>query len=127
MHKLTHRIALLPAVNRVVSALRSGSKPTVAYQPRIAAADYEAFQRILGDALPGTYSTWLHVRREEALRLAREGQEVEDVPICPRAFEVYCAMSGNDRSLQDLWQMMNESNRPRAPVSPDTGMPTLRH
>ena len=125
MHNITHKTALFPAVTRVMSALRSGSKPAVAYQPRIAAADYEAFQRILGDALPASYSTWLHVRREEALRLARDGQDVEDVPVGPRAFEVYCALSGNSRSLQDLWHMANDCNRPSS-FHPDTGMLTLR-
>ncbi|MGE4049101.1 MAG: hypothetical protein AB7F35_29940 [Acetobacteraceae bacterium] len=111
MHKVTHRMAFLPAVTRMMSALRSGSKSAVAYQPRIDAADYKGFQRILSDALPGTYSTWLHVRREEALRSARCGLEVEDVSVCPRDFETYCAMSGDSPSLEALWRMANGSPR----------------
>jgi hypothetical protein len=116
MLRTMHRQAFLPAVTRAVMALadRRRSDMAVTYQPRIRPVDYAAFRQLLGNELPATYGTWLHVRREQGMQMLRQGRAVEDMEVSPDAFRDLCAAAGQEPTLQALWQFARDAAHARS-------------
>lgn len=60
------------------------------YIPKIAAADYGAFVRLLKDDIPGTYDEWLTLMQRELTYTDGQGHVAEAVEITPDEFTVHC-------------------------------------
>jgi hypothetical protein len=105
MQKNIRPLACIPVISRAVLALNTRKKPIAAiiYQPLIQRSDYDAFRRIIGDGLPKTFGTWLHVRRESGMEMVYRGHNVADVKVRPEEFAAHCDATGQKPTLQHLW------------------------
>jgi hypothetical protein len=81
----------------------------ILYQPRIREVDYAAFRQLLGSELPASYSTWLHVRREQGMQMVSQGRAVEDMEVSPDAFRDLSAEKAETPTLQALWRFAREA------------------
>jgi hypothetical protein len=60
------------------------------YVPKIAAADYGAFMRLLKDDIPATHDEWLTLMERELTYAKGQGHVAEAVEITPDEFSAYC-------------------------------------
>ncbi len=61
------------------------------YVPKIAAADYGAFMRLLKNDIPGTHDEWLKLMERELTYTSGQGHVAEAVEITPDEFAAYCS------------------------------------
>ena len=74
------------------------------FLPLINPDDYDAFQRILNNALPYTYDEWGDLHVKEAADILGEGNEYREVQVYPVEFARYCTTRRTSPSLRLLYE-----------------------
>jgi hypothetical protein len=74
------------------------------FLPLINPDDYDAFQRILNNALPYTYDEWGDLHVKEAADILGEGNEYCEVQVRPVEFARYCTTRRTSPSLRLLYE-----------------------
>jgi len=72
--------------------------------PVIDTSDYDAFQRILNNALPDTYDEWGEVHVKEAADILGQGNEYCEVQVYPVEFARYCTTRRTSPSIRLLYE-----------------------
>ena len=72
--------------------------------PVIDLSDYDAFQRILNNALPGTYDEWGDLHVKEAADILGEGEEYREVSVYPVEFARFCTTRRTSPNLKLLYE-----------------------
>jgi hypothetical protein len=80
----------------------------VIFLPLINPSDYDAFQRILNNALPYTYDEWGDLHVKEAADILGEGEEYREVQVDPVEFARYCTTRRTSPSLRLLYEFTME-------------------
>jgi len=74
------------------------------FLPVIDPSDYDAFQRILNNALPYTYDEWGDLHVKEAADILGEGEEYREVQVYPVEFARFCTTRRTSPSLRLLYE-----------------------
>ena len=74
------------------------------FLPLINPDDYDAFQRILNNALPYTYDEWGDLHVKEAADILGEGREYCEVQVDPVEFARFCTTRRTSPNLKLLYE-----------------------
>jgi len=74
------------------------------FLPVIDPSDYDAFQRILNNALPYTYDEWGDLHVKEAADILGEGEEYREVSVYPVEFARFCTTRRTSPNLKLLYE-----------------------
>jgi len=84
---------------------------SIFYFPKIAAADYESFRRILKDDIPDTFDMWTRSqdsqKAEHILKWGADSKCVH-VEVDANEFAAYCRATGNDYTPYSLRNFLYE-------------------
>jgi len=76
----------------------------VIFLPLINPDEYDAFQRILNNALPDTYDEWGALHVKEAADILGEGNEYCEVQVSPVEFARFCTTRRTSPNLKLLYE-----------------------